>query len=130
MGHLKVVQPWMGARVQYNRDHFFCLSFHEILKMWLKVIAIVLLSITPITFSVTLERCELANLLLNTFNLPKEQIADWVCLARHESEYNTTAVGTLNADGSRDLGIFQISEKWWCEWGKRGKACRVQCEGG
>ena len=52
-----------------------------------------------------------------------------VCLARWESHYNSSALGTLNWDDSKDLGLFQISEKWWCEWGQRGKGCNMKCEG-
>eukprot|EP00095_Tigriopus_kingsejongensis_P011068 maker-scaffold23_size669530-snap-gene-3.11 protein:Tk11068 transcript:maker-scaffold23_size669530-snap-gene-3.11-mRNA-1 annotation:"GA28499" len=76
----------------------------------------------------TFDPCELAQGLANAPGISQDQIADWVCLARYESEYNSSAVGTLNWDGSKDLGIFQISEKYWCEWGKPGKACRQRCE--
>ena len=27
------------------------------------------------------------------------------------------------------MGLFQISEKWWCEHGSRGKGCDMKCEG-
>uniref|UniRef100_A0A3P9AV77 lysozyme n=2 Tax=Maylandia zebra TaxID=106582 RepID=A0A3P9AV77_9CICH len=40
-------------------------------------------------------------------------LADWVCLTRWESNYNTMAKNTNN-DGSTDFGIFQINSYWWC----------------
>ncbi|XP_063301802.1 lysozyme C-1-like [Pelobates fuscus] len=55
--------------------------------------------------------------------------ADWICLARYESNYNTAAVN--NNGPSRDYGIFQINSKWWCNDGKTsgGKnACRISCQ--
>ena len=34
-----------------------------------------------------------------------------ICLAKHESLFNSSAIGTLNWDGSKDLGLFQIFRK-------------------
>ena len=53
-----------------------------------------------------------------------------ICLVEGESQFNSNAVGQLNWDKSKDLGLFQISEKWWCRWGKkRLTGCRIKCEG-
>lgn len=71
------------------------------------------------------ERCELARELLNQHQVPMNQIATWVCIAKHESAFNTSAIGRLNWDGSEDHGLFQISDIYWC--GESGKACGVQC---
>lgn len=71
------------------------------------------------------ERCELARELLNQHQVPMDQIATWVCIAKHESAFNTSAIGRLNWDGSEDHGLFQISDIYWC--GESGKACGVQC---
>jgi len=60
------------------------------------------------------ERCELARELKEKHNVPEDQLATWVCIARHESNFDTTAVGTL-AQG-KDNGIFQISDLFWCEY--------------
>lgn len=50
-------------------------------------------------------------------------------MAHHESRFNSSAVGNQNPDGSRDLGLFQISEKWWCKWDKVSiVACDVTCD--
>uniref|UniRef100_A0A182XMR5 lysozyme n=3 Tax=gambiae species complex TaxID=44542 RepID=A0A182XMR5_ANOQN len=74
------------------------------------------------------DRCELANDLLHKFHLPKEQIATWVCIAYHESRFNTSAEGRLNADGSGDHGLFQISDIYWCSPPGNGWACGVSCD--
>lgn len=53
-----------------------------------------------------------------------------ICLVRWESEFNTSAIGSLNADGSLDHGLFQISDRYWCdhEQGMEG-ACGLSCNG-
>ena len=71
------------------------------------------------------ERCELARELLYQYNIPMEQIATWVCIAKHESAFNTSAIGRLNWDGSEDHGLFQISDIYWC--GESGKSCGAKC---
>lgn len=42
-----------------------------------------------------------------------EDIAEtMVCIARYESAFNPKAIN-VNPDGNRDIGLFQINEKWW-----------------
>jgi len=60
------------------------------------------------------DRCELARELRDTIKVPEEQLATWVCIAQHESRFDTSVIGTL-AEG-KDNGIFQISDLYWCEW--------------
>lgn len=67
------------------------------------------------------EPCELANELLYKHNLPANEIATWVCIAKHESRYNTSAIGY------GDHGLFQISEIYWCGRKGRAKACNLAC---
>lgn len=55
------------------------------------------------------QRCELANELRYKYNFPLEQIATWICIVQRESNFDTAAVGRLNADGSVDNGLFQAS---------------------
>ncbi|XP_063702418.1 uncharacterized protein LOC134832355 [Culicoides brevitarsis] len=69
--------------------------------------------------------CELAQDLVYKHDIPRNQVATWVCIAYHESRYNTSAVGHLNWDGSGDHGLFQISDLYWCG---PGKACGVSCD--
>lgn len=73
------------------------------------------------------ERCELAQELRYKYKIPLEQVATWVCIAKHESDFNTSAVGRLNADGSEDHGLFQISDLFWCSPPGHGTGCGVAC---
>lgn len=73
------------------------------------------------------DACELANELKDKHNMPQDQIATWVCIAKHESNFNTSAVGHLNYDGSGDHGLFQISDLYWCSLDERGKECKLSC---
>ncbi|KAH8295741.1 hypothetical protein KR018_006398, partial [Drosophila ironensis] len=73
-------------------------------------------------------RCELAQELYYQHKLPMPQIPTWVCIAQHESSFNTAAVGRLNADGSADHGLFQISDLFWCTHDQQGgKGCHATC---
>uniref|UniRef100_A0A182FCC9 lysozyme n=1 Tax=Anopheles albimanus TaxID=7167 RepID=A0A182FCC9_ANOAL len=80
------------------------------------------------TYGKVYDRCELANDLLHKFHFPREQIATWVCIAYHESRFNTSAEGRLNADESGDHGLFQISDIYWCSPPGQGWACGVSCD--
>ncbi|XP_030385371.1 uncharacterized protein LOC115632382 [Scaptodrosophila lebanonensis] len=74
-------------------------------------------------------RCELAQELYYNHKMPMQQIPTWVCIAQHESSFNTAAVGRLNTDGSADHGLFQISDLFWCTHDARGgKGCRISCD--
>lgn len=73
------------------------------------------------------ERCELARELFYVHNLPFQQIATWVCIAKYESNYNTSAVGHANYDGSLDHGLFQISDIYWCSPPGKGWVCGLSC---
>ena len=95
-------------------------------RTWLKIACLCATVITS-TVAITIDKCELIEAFRQEF--APELVDDWVCIARWESHYNTSAIGTLNWDGSKDLGLFQISEKWWCEWGSKGKGCRMDCNG-
>uniref|UniRef100_A0A336LPC4 lysozyme n=1 Tax=Culicoides sonorensis TaxID=179676 RepID=A0A336LPC4_CULSO len=73
-------------------------------------------------------KCELAQELHYKHKIPLSQIPTWVCIAKHESGFNTSAIGRLNWDGSEDHGLFQISDIYWCTHGSSGKACNLACE--
>ncbi|XP_020814759.1 uncharacterized protein LOC110189127 [Drosophila serrata] len=74
-------------------------------------------------------RCELAKELYHKHKLPMKEIPTWVCIAQHESSFNTAAVGRLNSDGSEDHGLFQISDIYWCSHDQTsGKACHIECD--
>ncbi|KOB74897.1 putative lysozyme [Operophtera brumata] len=66
------------------------------------------------------DRCDLARE-LQSLGVRHEQISTWVCIAYHESRFDTAA----NNAYSGDHGIFQISELYWCGG---GKACGLPCD--
>lgn len=65
------------------------------------------------------ERCELARE-LDRLGVEQEYLSTWVCIAFHESRFDTAA----NNRYSGDHGILQISELYWCG---PGKACEISC---
>lgn len=69
------------------------------------------------------DRCELARELKHVHKFPDQQIATWVCIAKHESIFNTSAVNL----GSGDHGLFQISNLFWCSPPGSGFACNAPC---
>uniref|UniRef100_F1MC59 lysozyme n=1 Tax=Bos taurus TaxID=9913 RepID=F1MC59_BOVIN len=80
----------------------------------------------------TFERCELAKTLKNLglAGYKGVSLANWMCLAKGESNYNTQAKNYNPGSKSTDYGIFQINSKWWCNDGKTPKAvngCGVSC---
>ncbi|EPQ14649.1 Lysozyme C, milk isozyme [Myotis brandtii] len=56
-------------------------------------------------------------------------LANWVCMAEHESSFDTRAFNGRNSNGSSDYGIFQINNKWWCKDNKHPSknACNIMC---
>nr|BAV13197.1 c-type lysozyme [Altolamprologus calvus] len=56
-------------------------------------------------------------------------LANWVCLTKHESNYNTKATNR-NPNGSTDFGIFQINSRWWCNDHRITSAngCDIDCD--
>ncbi|KAG2464908.1 LYSC protein, partial [Polypterus senegalus] len=75
-------------------------------------------------------RCELAKILKASgmSGYRGVQLADWVCLAKWESDYNTNAENH-NTDGSTDYGIFQINSRLWCRDGiiRSADGCGIPC---
>ncbi|XP_007444722.2 lysozyme C, milk isozyme-like [Python bivittatus] len=76
-------------------------------------------------------RCALASTLkqLGLDGYHGYNLENWICMAYHESRYNTQAVGPPNSDGSRDYGIFQINSRWWCNnyQGITANGCNTPC---
>lgn len=66
-----------------------------------------------------LERCELARE-LRRLGVRADHVPVWVCIAYHESRFDTAALNP----GSGDHGLLQISELYWCG---AGKACGLPC---
>uniref|UniRef100_A0A8D2D799 lysozyme n=1 Tax=Sciurus vulgaris TaxID=55149 RepID=A0A8D2D799_SCIVU len=80
------------------------------------------------------DRCELARTLkrLGMDGYRGISLANWMCLAKWESGYNTRATNYNRGDQSTDYGIFQINSRYWCNDGKTPRAvnaCGISCNG-
>ncbi|KAH8299483.1 hypothetical protein KR044_001786 [Drosophila immigrans] len=73
----------------------------------------------------TFDRCGLARELDN-LDVPRRDIATWVCIAQHESSFRTWVIGPPNNDGSQDHGLFQINDLYWCQ-PDNGKFSHNEC---
>ncbi|CAH2232673.1 lysozyme-like [Pararge aegeria] len=77
--------------------------------------------------SKTFKRCELVRE-LRSQGFPENKLRDWVCLVESESSGNSNKVSKENKNGSRDYGLFQINDKYWCSHtSTAGKDCNVTC---
>ncbi|CAG9785786.1 unnamed protein product [Diatraea saccharalis] len=60
---------------------------------------------------------------------PENEMRNWVCLVEKESGRRTDVIGPPNSDGSRDHGLFQINDRYWCnDSNVPGKECHVTCQ--
>uniref|UniRef100_A0A1A9ULV5 lysozyme n=1 Tax=Glossina austeni TaxID=7395 RepID=A0A1A9ULV5_GLOAU len=74
------------------------------------------------------DRCELARELYEEHNIPIEEVATWICIAHHESQFNTSSVGRREGDGSIAYGLFQISDQRWCSYKRNElRGCNLHC---
>uniref|UniRef100_A0A3Q3F596 lysozyme n=1 Tax=Kryptolebias marmoratus TaxID=37003 RepID=A0A3Q3F596_KRYMA len=93
---------------------------------------LVLLLLVAVADGRVFERCDWART-LKSYGMDGYRgisLANWVCLTRAESSFNTEAVNlNLNTDGSLDYGIFQINSRWWCDNGRTRTAngCNIKC---
>lgn len=74
-------------------------------------------------------KCELAKTMARN-GVPRNELPDWVCLVKSESNFNTRATNT-NTDKSKDWGIFQINDRYWCkpsDGRKSANECNLSCE--
>ncbi|CAG7829129.1 unnamed protein product [Allacma fusca] len=84
--------------------------------------------ISRIVFAKIYNPCDLAKEMVTKQRFPKEDIANWICLIKHESDFDTSVIGRLNSDGSLDHGLFQISDLFWCNHDGIDGACGVNCD--
>ncbi|KAF6201274.1 hypothetical protein GE061_005721 [Apolygus lucorum] len=82
-------------------------------------------ALSATTLGRVMDHCDVASTLLR-LGVPRNQVSTWVCIAKWESSYNTGAVGPPNTDGSRDHGLFQINDRYWCS--PPGTGCGVSCK--
>ncbi|CAK1540729.1 unnamed protein product [Leptosia nina] len=94
-------------------------------------VAVVLLLVAVavyVTDAKTFTRCGLVKELRKQ-GFPENEMRNWVCLVENESSRRTDLVSKKNTNGSRDYGLFQINDKYWCSNnGKPGKDCNVACD--
>lgn len=81
-------------------------------KMHNIVLGIWLCLLVPM-LGLRMEPCELAGQLY-ILDVPKVELPMWLCIADFESRFNTHVIGHANSDGSKDYGLFQISDRFWC----------------
>nr|QPG92857.1 lysc [Lasioderma serricorne] len=87
---------------------------------------LLLLTIVALNQAKVYTRCALTQELINR-RFPRSFIGHWVCLVESESGKNTSKIYN-KANGSVNLGLFQINNKEWCEYGRQGGNCHVKCE--
>ncbi|KPP75161.1 Lysozyme C-like [Scleropages formosus] len=96
----------------------------------MKAPLLLLLALLAIADAKVFTRCELARKLkaAGMDGYHGYGLANWVCLAKWESSYNTDAINH-NTDGSTDYGIFQINSRWWCNNHRTvtANACHIDC---
>uniref|UniRef100_A0A8C3SDN2 lysozyme n=1 Tax=Chelydra serpentina TaxID=8475 RepID=A0A8C3SDN2_CHESE len=95
------------------------------------LLLVLLAAVPPGCRGIIIPRCQLVRILRQhrLEGFVGRTVADWVCLAKHESSYNTRAINR-NKNGSSDYGIFQINSKYWCHDGQTPGAsngCRIPC---
>ncbi|CAD7088843.1 unnamed protein product [Hermetia illucens] len=91
------------------------------------ILAFVLVCAAP-AWSKIFTKCELAKELL-AHGIAKSEIPNWICLVQHESGFNTKALGALNSNGTRDYGLFQINNRYWCQGSiESSNLCHIKCD--
>ncbi|XP_053612493.1 lysozyme-like [Plodia interpunctella] len=93
----------------------------------LKVAVFLLLTAVGLTQAKTFTRCGLVKELRRQ-GFPESKMTNWVCLVENESGRRTDITSKVNTNGSRDYGLFQINDKYWCsKTSTPGKDCNVTC---
>lgn len=99
-------------------------TFIQMISFTMKHNQFVFLFVFAVVSAKIYKKCELAQELKFKYEFDVKQIPVWVCIAKHESDFNTSAVNR----GSGDHGLFQISDLYWCDTKRQGRACSAQCK--
>ncbi|KAI1299249.1 Lysozyme c-1 [Halotydeus destructor] len=70
--------------------------------------------------------CALAKELVHVHKFDRSSIYDWICLVEAESSFRTNALGK-NKNGSKDYGLFQVNDGYWCAPPGPHNDCKVNC---
>lgn len=76
-----------------------------------------------------ISKCTLATTLSKS-GIPMKELRDWVCLVKAESNFDTKKIFNKN-DKSKNWGIFQINDKYWCrpdDGRDSDNGCHLSCE--
>ena len=90
----------------------------------LLAVAILVISTPPATAK-KFNKCELARALVKN-GISRNDLPSWICLVQSESSMNT-ALTHKNRNGSKDWGLFQVNDQYWCKDGRRGGDCNINC---
>lgn len=71
-------------------------------------------------------KCGLKNE-LEKRNFSRTLLGNWLCMIQSESRRNTSAE-TVQPNRTKNLGLFQINDKEWCTYNKKGGKCNLKCE--
>uniref|UniRef100_A0A1I8MG56 Glycosyl hydrolases family 22 (GH22) domain-containing protein n=1 Tax=Musca domestica TaxID=7370 RepID=A0A1I8MG56_MUSDO len=102
------------------------------LKIAYIVCCIVTTVFSPLSEGRILNCCDLARE-MSRLGVAKSELATWCCIAQFESRYNTTAIGRLNGNWSNDYGLFQFSDRYWCQSSAKpsrssANLCQINCQ--
>ncbi|XP_018014658.1 lysozyme c-1-like [Hyalella azteca] len=93
---------------------------------FLAAVLLAVISLSASCYGKIYTKCELAKELKCIYGFAQSSLGDWVCLVQHESSFNTAAVGQNK--GSKDYGLFQINDYYWCNSGTGTNDCNINCD--
>ncbi|GAB0094128.1 lysozyme [Sergentomyia squamirostris] len=95
----------------------------------MKTFVLIILGFLAVSSGHRYDRCELARELAS-HGFPHSQLPDWICLVESESNFDTRATNPSNSDRSKDWGLFQINDRYWCKGSYPGgkNICKIDCE--
>lgn len=97
---------------------------------WYFLLSFGLICLSNLSEGRIMKRCELAREMLR-LGTSRSELATWCCIAQYESKFNTSAIGRLNGNWSNDFGLFQVSDRYWCQ-SKPSRSssnlCQIDCQ--
>lgn len=72
--------------------------------------------------------CDVAQLLADDKEFEPADLNTWLCLIENESNFSTAILSEPFSDGSREHGMFRISDNYWCSTDETPKACNLSCD--
>ncbi|XP_050691494.1 lysozyme C-like [Eriocheir sinensis] len=98
------------------------------MRLAVMLMAVVVVAVVGVAQGKIFSKCELAKELETIHHIKRDDVKNWVCIAQYESTFNTAAINHANWDGSKDYGLFQLNNKYWCGDESGGKnVCGIPC---